>query len=258
MAEFKQKANYGVDAPGLMRFHFVAGAMSLAAALILFALILVSVPKLWHGWAATAFGFLFVAGLYCLGMGCLMIYWSRVYKLAECERLLDRLDFRGDEHVLDAGCGGGMMMIRAARRLPAGHAVGIDLWQACDQSNNHAQTPLHNAEVEGVADRVEILTGDIRQLPFPDASFDVVVSHWVVHNIADSGERKRALAEMARALKPGGKLLIADIMHLDEYANELRRLNFKSVVRFGPGLQERIFGLLTYGNVCPASVLAVL
>jgi ubiquinone/menaquinone biosynthesis C-methylase UbiE len=64
---------------------------------------------------------------------------------------------------------------------------------------------LRNAVAEGVADRVEVKTGDITRLPFPDASFDAVISMTVLHNIPSRAARDAALAEFARVLKPGGR-----------------------------------------------------
>ena len=64
---------------------------------------------------------------------------------------------------------------------------------------------MRNAVAEGVADRVEVKTGDITRLPFPDASFDAVISMTVLHNIPSRAARDAALAEFARVLKPGGR-----------------------------------------------------
>jgi arsenite methyltransferase len=58
-------------------------------------------------------------------------------------------------------------------------------------------------------------------LPFPDASFDVVTSALAVHNIPTADGRGRAVAEMARVLKPGGRLVLADIKHVNDYAAAL-------------------------------------
>src|SRR5437660_1447109 len=80
------------------------------------------------------------------------------------------------EAVLDVGCGRGLLLNAAARRLTTGKAVGVDLWQNADLSNNRPEATLENARLEGVADRVQVKDGDARQLPFADAVFDVVVS----------------------------------------------------------------------------------
>src|SRR5204863_957440 len=108
--------------------------------------------------------------------GLWMVYTSKIGKVRARERLLDRLTWTGGERVLDVGCGRGLMLIGAAKRLTAGKATGIDIWQAEDLSGNRPEATLLNAEREGVADRVEVETADMRDLPFPDGSFDVAVS----------------------------------------------------------------------------------
>ncbi|MDR3484852.1 MAG: class I SAM-dependent methyltransferase [Bradyrhizobium sp.] len=74
-----------------------------------------------------------------------------------------------------------------------------------------------NTELEGVRERVELDTGDMRKLPFPDASFDVVTSSLAIHNIRDEKGREQALSEIWRVLKPGGTALIADILYTANY-----------------------------------------
>jgi SAM-dependent methyltransferase len=130
-------------------------------------------------------------------------------KLRIWERELDRLGLTGDEQLLDLGCGRGAVLIAAARRLPAGRAVGADLWTA-DQSGNRREVTLANAAAAGVAHRVEVHTADMTALPFPDASFDVVTSAMAIHNIRIPEGRYRAVDEAMRVLRPGGQLLIAD------------------------------------------------
>ena len=118
-----------------------------------------------------------------------MVYYSRVTKLRDRERLIEHLSLSGRERVLDVGCGRGLMVVGAAKRLPDGKVVGIDIWQAEDQSANSPDAALTNARLEGVAERVEVQTVDMRQLPFPDQSFDAVVSHWAIHNLIHSFNR---------------------------------------------------------------------
>ena len=81
--------------------------------------------------------------------------------------LLNALDLEGDEHVLDVGCGRGAVLIAAAHRLPKGRAVGVDIWRRRDQSGNRRSATEHNSVVEGVAERVELVDGDARDLPVP-------------------------------------------------------------------------------------------
>jgi trans-aconitate methyltransferase len=66
------------------------------------------------------------AGLGCGFMGCFMVYDSKVGKIRERDRLLDLVPWRGTEAVLDLGCGRGLMLIGAARRLTTGRATGLD------------------------------------------------------------------------------------------------------------------------------------
>src|SRR5439155_13626871 len=137
--------------------------------------------------------------------------------------------WNGDETALDLGCGRGAVLIALARRLPRGRATGIDLWDRADQSGNDMAVTQSNAEVEGVADRVAIRTGDIRELPFPGESFDVVTSSLVLHNLHSFADRRRALENAVHVLRPGGRLLVADIFHIDEYGNVLEELGLENL-----------------------------
>lgn len=131
-------------------------------------------------------------------------------KLRIWERVLDQAGLKGNERLLDLGCGRGAVLIAAARRLPAGHAAGADLWSG-DQSGNRPEATLANAAAAGVADRVEVHTADMTSLPFADGSFDVVTSALAIHNIPSPEGRYRAVDEAMRVLRPGGQLLVADI-----------------------------------------------
>ena len=131
-------------------------------------------------------------------------------KLRVWERELDRAGLKGGEQLLDLGCGRGAVLVEAARRLPAGRAVGVDLWSGKDQSGNSPEAALANAAAAGVADRVEVHTADMTALPFPDGSFDIVTSALAIHNIPSPEKRYRAVDEAMRVLRPGGQLLVAD------------------------------------------------
>jgi ubiquinone/menaquinone biosynthesis C-methylase UbiE len=131
-------------------------------------------------------------------------------KLRAWERVLDQASLQGNEQLLDLGCGRGAVLIAAARRLPAGRAVGADLWSGKDQSGNHPAATLANAAAAGVAHRVEVHTADMTALPFADGSFDVVTSALAIHNIPSPEGRYRAVDEAMRVLRPGGQLLVAD------------------------------------------------
>ena len=149
--------------------------------------------------------------------------------------------------MLDVGCGRGLFLIGAARRLPAGRATGIDIWQAEDLSGNTPNAPLENARIEGVADHVEVQTADARKLPFEDASFDVVLSSAALHNIYNVAERRTAVREIARVLNVGGRVLIVDVRHIRDYAETLRTAGFDA--RSVQGILSTLMSILTIGRV---------
>ena len=192
------------------------------------------------------------SGLACGVMAVWMICSSKFGKVREREEQLDWLEWRGDERVLDVGCGRGLFLIGAAKRLTTGRAIGIDIWQSEDLSGNQPLAPLQNARIEGVAERVEVQTADARKLPFEDASFDVVLSSAALHNIYDAGERTTAVREIARVLKVGGRVLIVDVRHLGQYAQTLREAGFdgeKDAARRVQSLVSTLLRMLTLGAV---------
>ena len=155
--------------------------------------------------------------------------------------ILDGLRLRGDETLLDMGRGA--VLLAAAKLLPNGRAIGVDIWRA-DQTGNSPDNALRNARLDGVADRVEVPTGDITDLPFDDNSVDVIVSSLVVHNIGSPDARAKAISEAARVLRPGGRLVLADIWATGHHVGQLRDLGWTDVRRrnlgwrmwWGPGM----------------------
>jgi arsenite methyltransferase len=160
----------------------------------------------------------------------LYIYATRQGKFETWNRILDDLRLRGDETVLDLGCGRGAVLLAAAKRLPRGRAIGIDLWRP-DQTDNSPEATLANAALEDVAERIEVHTGDMTALPFADASVDVIVSSLAIHNIATRAGRQLALSEAVRVLRPGGRLAIADLWETRQHAARLRQLGWHNVRR---------------------------
>jgi arsenite methyltransferase len=138
-------------------------------------------------------------------------------------RLLDSLHLGGDEIVLHVGCGHGLLLIAAAKRLPRGRSIGIDLRSQVDQGNDSREATLENAKLEGVADRVEVRDDDMRKLPLPDASVDSVVANLAIHNISSREGRREAINEIARVLKPGGEVGLMNFKHVQQHAEDLRK-----------------------------------
>jgi SAM-dependent methyltransferase len=105
--------------------------------------------------------------------------------------------------VVDVGCGAGTDLLLAARQAgPTGRAIGIDMTEAM------RRRALQGAAMSGLA-HVEVRDGDATHLPVEDRSVDVVISNGVLNLVP---EKERAVAEIARVLKPGGRVQIADII----------------------------------------------
>jgi arsenite methyltransferase len=225
----RARADYGFDAPNVVRRLGMYGLVALGAGQVLFFALRGVAPAL----ARSAF----VSGLWTGGgfffAVAVMMWSSRVGKLRLRTRLLDMIPWRGDEAVLDAGCGRGLALTGAAKRLTTGRATGIDVWSQDDLADNRAEATLENARAEGVASKIDIQTGDVRELPFGNGSFDVVVSMSVLHNIVDAAGRRRALEEMLRVLKPGGYLALFDIFHIVEYERVLKELGAREMRKSG-------------------------
>jgi SAM-dependent methyltransferase len=234
--------NYGLDAPLAVRNLLIVAALGIVS-------LITRLLGVWsrHDPIAAIARPLIGAGLSCGAMGLWMIYDSMIGKVREREYYLDRIAWRGDERVLDVGCGLGLFLIGAAKRLRTGGAVGIDLWQAEDLSGNTPAGTLDNAMIEGVSDKVEVLTGDARKLPFDDASFNVVLSSSALHNIYNAGERHTAVREIARVLKSGGRVLIVDVRHTRQYAATLREAGLDA--RCVQGIVSYLLTVVTFGLV---------
>jgi ubiquinone/menaquinone biosynthesis C-methylase UbiE len=157
------------------------------------------------------------------------LYTTLRGKFVVWSELLDRLGLRGDERILDLGCGRGAVLLMAAQHLTTGRAVGVDLWRIVDQSGNSAEATRRNAIAEGVADRVELHTGDMTALPFEDNSYDLVLSSLAIHNIRGSAGREKAIREAVRVLRPGGRLMIADIRATRQHQAQLAKIGMNDV-----------------------------
>jgi ubiquinone/menaquinone biosynthesis C-methylase UbiE len=238
------RPDYGLDAPPIILIQALVTAAGFGLAGVLYALGAPhpgGIPLAEIGAIFGIIGLLNVIG---------MIWYSKAGKLRLREKLLDKVSWRGDETVLDVGCGRGLLLIGAARRLNSGKAVGVDIWRSADLSGNRPEATLENARREGVADRVEVKDGDARQLPFPDASFDVVVSGLALHNISASADRDQAVREIARVLKPGGQVVMMDIMRTADYVRVLRECGLSDARRTVAGVVfTGFFAALTFGSV---------
>jgi arsenite methyltransferase len=245
------KIDYGIDVPGLVRFFLTAGFVSAICAVL--AAFIVNSTSLWVMLTKLLFT---TAAIYLLGMGCLMLFWSKFTKVWTRENILDLVSWRGNEQVLDVECGRGLMLIGAARRLTTGQVIGIDIWEAKDQSSNSLQAVLENLQIAGVQNKAEVRRADCRSLPFEDQSFNVVVSHWVVHNLSSEDDRNRAISEMVRVLRLEGILILCDIEHRVSYLNYIRKLGLKDSKMIFEPVADAILGSLSFGSFRPNTITA--
>jgi SAM-dependent methyltransferase len=122
-------------------------------------------------------------------------------------------DLHEGETVLDLGSGGGIDVILSARRVgSSGHAYGLDM---TDEMLDLAQRNAKQAKVENVT----FLKGLIEDVPLPDASVDVVISNCVVNL---STNKTAVLDEIARILRPGGRIGITDVVAEDHITPDER------------------------------------
>jgi SAM-dependent methyltransferase len=140
------------------------------------------------------------------GSGCCGDGWG-------CGNPLAVADLHEGETVLDLGSGGGLEVIQSAKRVgPAGQAYGLDM------TDEMLQLARRNAASAGVGNAI-FLKGLIEEIPLPDNSVDVVISNCVINLSTD---KPAVLREIARVLRPGGRIGISDIVAEDQLAPEAR------------------------------------
>jgi SAM-dependent methyltransferase len=215
-----RRGSYGYDAPYAL---VIFGCLAVVSAVL--------AASAWRDGANRTAAWMTFYFAFFLGNTASFLYTTRRGKFLEWERILDRLDLRGDERVLDMGCGRGAVLTAVAGRLTTGRVTGVDIWNTRDQSGNGKDVTVRNASLEGVGERVDVETGDMRTLPFADATFDLVVSSLAIHNIRSNAGRRQAVAEGFRVLRPGSRMVIADIRATSIYADALRTLGVSHVER---------------------------
>lgn len=149
----------------------------------------------------------------------LLLWWMNLQSRGKLQgvqsRIVELAGFQPGETVLDVGCGTGTLALTAYARVGAtGHVYGIDpgpkqIARACAKAGR-ARLPI------------DFRVGVIEQLPFADHSVDVVVSTFMMHVLPDDLKRQ-GLAEIARVLKPGGRLLVVDFKRPEEHQGPSER-----------------------------------
>eukprot|EP01084_Bolivina_argentea_P281257 481198_1 len=154
-----------------------------------------------------------------------LYYFSSVTKQQIRLKIIEKVkalkDWKGNENILDVGCGSGVFTVaiglslkKAYQRLKdkqaKGKVIGIDIWDNNVHSKGSPENVKYNANVEGCLEFVDSKTGDASNLSeYKDKSFDMVFCFFVLHHIPKK-KRQTAMNEMIRVLKPGGRFALAD------------------------------------------------
>ncbi len=229
MATGKSKSpDYGVDAPHVLRNLFLIGTACL--------LVGIFGPRQIHFGQVTFLPrpMLFWTGSLLVLEGFLFLVYVKVGKYHHRDRMLSLHKWRGDEEVLDVGCGRGLLLAGAAKLLSSGgRATGIDIWSNVDMGDNSEAATLHNLELEGISDRCTLLSVPAQDMPFPDGTFDVILSNLCLHNIYERETRRRAVQQIVRVLNPGGVAILSDYKLTGECAEQLRQADLLVERRWG-------------------------
>ena len=146
-------------------------------------------------------------------------------KLQDPERLIQRSGIKPGDHVLEIGCGGGFFLPYAAQAVGAeGHVYGLDIAEdMLEKSIDHlAKTPAH------IREHVELMLRSAYDLPFEDASLDVV---YLVAALMEIPDPQRCLLEAHRVLKPKGVLAVSEFMPDPDYPS--RRVTIRTAENAG-------------------------
>jgi arsenite methyltransferase len=221
----KGKTGYGIDEPRSILELAVAGVLAIAVGFVLSAYTSRTDPGL------ARLGLLIGPGVGFLVLAvATALYWSSQQgKVTEMMKMISEIPWGGNEVVLDIGCGRGLGMVMAGRRLEGGYSIGVDLWQKSHLSGNRPSSIWANAAKEGVVDRVGPVKADTLSLPLSDSSVDVILSALSLHRLIKKKDRVVAFREIARVLKQGGRIGIIDAGGGGEYAKVLREIGMSDI-----------------------------
>nr|MBA3870989.1 class I SAM-dependent methyltransferase [Anaerolineae bacterium] len=124
--------------------------------------------------------------------------------------VINLVPWKGNEEVLDVGCGSGVLLFACLKESPTAKGTGIDIYDPYSFGGT-AGVFWKNADVEGLKERVALQQVDARTMPFAGQRFDVIVSSLAMHHVGNAAEQEKATREMVRTLKPSGKIAICDV-----------------------------------------------
>lgn len=195
-------SNYTLLPERLMWHAALVGSLAIAAGFVLH----ISVPALQP---AVPLLLIVVGVIHLLPLAFLLVMIRPGRRLNARTQMMNAVSWRGDEQVLDVGCGNGILTFEAAKQLKSGKAIGIDIWDH-SAGQQTADDFRRNAQIEGIVDRVELREVDARTMPFPNVSFDVIFASLSLHHMGNRADRAQVVKEMVRVLKPGGTILLYD------------------------------------------------
>ncbi|TPW16628.1 MAG: methyltransferase type 11 [bacterium] len=143
---------------------------------------------------------------------------------------------RPGETVLDLGSGAGIDCFLAAREVgPTGHVIGVDM--------THAMLEKARANARSVgASNIEFRLGEIEHLPIADASIDLVISNCVINL---SPDKPQVFREIGRVLKPGGRLLVSDLVLTRPLTQEMQKsIDLYIGCVAGASMKEEYLGMM--------------
>ena len=146
-------------------------------------------------------------------------------------RAVARLDPHPNKLYLDAGCGTGDVSIFLAKRSPGSRVIGIDPSEAM------LRVGISKVAKAGLSEQISMLQGNVLDLQFADHCFDGVITAFCIRNVTD---RRRALAEIFRVTRPGGLLVILELIEPGGIMKPLFRLYSKMVMPLVTALMSSV------------------
>jgi len=217
--------DYGIDKPERVRSLGMTGIVLVGLGFASF----IALRDVEENWPIVILSICLWVGVLLIVVAGIMLWSSKTGKFGMAWRMVEDLHWIGKERVLDVGCGRGLLSVIAARKVPLGGIVGIDIWSQEELSENTIDAAMRNARLESVGERVHFEDGDARKLSFQRASFDKVISSLALHGIGSRRERNEAVKELIRVLKPGGQMALLDILHTSEYVSVMEAAGMTDV-----------------------------
>jgi len=215
--------SYGIETPEL-----IGVLVGISLFLLVLALLADKVQLRWL--VAGILGALFCLCSLLLILLAFWMGWSYFLGKGRSSQLvLTALQLKGKEKLLDLGCGRGLILIEAAKKIKKGKCVGLDNWSQKDFYSNNAEKTLKNAAIEGVAKRVRVVTGDIRQLPFKKGEFDLVTANLALTRLKVRNDLQKVVSEMTRVLKKGGRIVLQDYRSYHHIAEDMKSAGLRNI-----------------------------